>query len=61
MQDKKQAFKERIDSLIKRRKACWDMSDVFLQNKDAHGLHDMGVEIQALDRAITELSKVFNA
>jgi hypothetical protein len=38
-----------------REKVCWDMAGVFLRNKDAHGIHDMGVEIQALQRAITEL------
>ena len=30
-------------------------SQVFLLNEDAHGIHDMGVEIQALDRAIKEI------
>jgi hypothetical protein len=34
------------------------MAEVFLQNKDAHGIHDMGVEIQALQRAITEIEKL---
>ena len=44
-----------LDNLQYREKICWDMAEVFLQNKDAHGIHDMGVEIQALQRAITEL------
>ena len=34
------------------------MSKVFLENKDAHGLHDMGVEIQSLERALAELEAI---
>lgn len=34
------------------------MSKVFLDNLDPHGLHDMGVEIQALQRAATEIRKL---
>jgi hypothetical protein len=49
---------ESLDSLKYREKICWDMAEVFLQNKDAHGIHDMGVEIQALQRAITEIEKL---
>jgi hypothetical protein len=48
----------RLKSLAEREKVCWDMAKVFLENKDAHGIHDMGVEIQALQRAITELNKL---
>jgi hypothetical protein len=33
------------------------MCEVFLHSKDAHGLHDMGVEIQGLNWAIRELEK----
>ena len=33
------------------------MAKVFLENRDAHGIHDMGVEIQALQRAITEIER----
>jgi len=46
---------ERIENIKKRIDICWQMSGVFLENKDAHGLHDMGVEIQALQRALDEL------
>jgi hypothetical protein len=49
---------ENLKSLTEREKICWDMARVFLENKDAHGIHDMGVEIQALQRAITELNKL---
>jgi hypothetical protein len=49
---------EIIDSLGYREMICWDMAEVFLQNKDAHGIHDMGVEIQALQRAITEIKRL---
>jgi hypothetical protein len=48
-------IKERIDALRKREQVCWDMSEVFLHAKDAHGLHDMGVEIQGIQWAIREL------
>ena len=41
--------KERVLLSLKERKvACWGMAKVFLLNEDAHGIHDMGVEIQAL-------------
>ena len=46
---------ERIEKIKERINICWKMSGVFLENKDAHGLHDMGVEIQALQRALDEL------
>ena len=46
----------KILKLKERESICWSMAKVFLENKDAHGIHDMGVEIQALQRAITELS-----
>jgi hypothetical protein len=36
------------------------MAKVFLENRDAHGIHDMGVEIQALQRAILEVRKIVN-
>lgn len=49
---------ELIKSLSEREKACWAMAKVFLENRDAHGLHDMGVEIQALQRAKQELEKI---
>ena len=46
---------ERIIALQDRVRICWEMAGVFLQAKDAHGLHDMGVEIQGLNWAIREL------
>ena len=49
---------ELIDQIKYREKVCWDMAEVFLMNKDAHGLHDMGVEIQALERARKELESL---
>jgi hypothetical protein len=33
------------------------MASVFLHSRDAHGLHDMGVEIQGIQWAIRELEK----
>lgn len=49
---------EALDNLAWREEKCWDMAEVFLQNRDAHGIHDMGVEIQALQRAISEIRKI---
>lgn len=46
---------DRIASLSHRQSVCWDMAEVFLSSKDAHGLHDMGVEIQGIQWAIREL------
>jgi hypothetical protein len=51
-------IKNSISSLENREEVCWKMAKVFLENKDAHGIHDMGVEIQALQRAIAELKKI---
>jgi len=48
-------IQERIDALRRREDVCWEMADVFLHAKDAHGLHDMGVEIQGIQWAIREL------
>lgn len=50
-----------LDSLKSREEASWKMAKVFLENKDPHGIHDMGVEIQALQRAIAELKKLNEA
>lgn len=50
-----QAIEARIQSLRDRETICWAMSEVFLSSKDAHGLHDMGVEIQGIQWAIREL------
>jgi hypothetical protein len=44
-----------------REEKCWDMAEVFLQNRDAHGVMDMGAELQSLQRAINELEKLQNA
>lgn len=52
------AIRDAIKTLDTREETCWAMSRVFLENKDAHGLHDMGVEIQALQRARAELLKL---
>jgi hypothetical protein len=49
---------EALDSLGYREMICWDMAEVFLMNRDAHGIHDMGVEIQAIQRAKQELEKL---
>lgn len=51
-------IKERIERIKTLETICWEMASVFLENKDAHGIHDMGVEIQALQRAIAEIEKL---
>jgi hypothetical protein len=51
-------IEERITKLRENEQACWGMAKVFLSNADAHGLHDMGVEIQAIQLAIRELEKL---
>ena len=48
---------DQITLLRQRELSCWSMCEVFLHAKDAHGLHDMGVEIQGLNWAIRELEK----
>lgn len=53
-----QKVEDCLESLKSREENCWNMTKVFLENKDAHGIHDMGVEIQALQRAIAELKKL---
>ena len=55
------AIRDAIKSLENREETCWAMSRVFLENRDAHGLHDMGVEIQSLQRAKAELEKLYEA
>ena len=53
--------KEALDNLRWREAKCWDMAEVFLQNRDAHGVMDMGAELQSLQRAINELERLQNA
>ncbi len=45
-------------SLKQREDICWQMAKVFLVNKDAHGVMDMGAELQSLQRAIQEVEKL---
>ena len=52
------AAPDRIRDLKAREQVCWAMSGVFLHAKDAHGLHDMGVEIQGIQWAIRELEGI---
>lgn len=47
-----------LKSLEKREADCWMMTGVFLENRDAHGVMDMGAELQALQRAIQEIKKL---
>jgi len=47
-----------LNSLKAREESMWKMTAVFLENKDAHGVMDMGAELQAIQRVITELSRL---
>jgi len=51
----KLTIKNRIAALRYRETVCWNMAGVFMSAEDAHGLHDMGVEIQGIQWAIREL------
>jgi hypothetical protein len=51
----------RIAALRYRETVCWNMAGVFMSAKDAHGLHDMGVEIQGIQWAIRELEPLVEA
>ena len=48
---------DQIAALRKREAICWDMLGVFLDSRDAHGCHDLGVEIQGIQWALRELEK----
>lgn len=47
-----------IAALEEQKRVFWETAQAFLDNRDPHGIYDMGVEIQALDRAIAELRKL---
>ena len=47
-----------LNSLKIRRQATWQQAKVYLENRDSHGIMDMGAEIQALDRAIKEIESL---
>ncbi len=49
---------ELLKSIKKREKDCWAMAQTFLDNRDAHGVMDMGAELQALERAVKEVEKI---
>lgn len=34
----------------------WSMAEVYLQQRDSHGIMDMGAELQALERTLRTLS-----
>lgn len=58
MSDIKDKLERSLVSLEKRRAHCWDMVSVYTESKDAHGVMDMGSELEALNRAIDEIKKV---
>jgi hypothetical protein len=53
-------LENQIDELLDRENICWAMAGVFLANRDAHGVMDMGAELQALQTAGRELCKAMS-
>lgn len=50
--------KDILAGLKQREEHCWLMVKVFMDNRDAHGVMDMGAELQSLDRATKEVEKI---
>jgi hypothetical protein len=44
--------------LQRKEQYCWQMAQTFLDNRDAHGIMDMGAELQALERARKEIEAI---
>lgn len=49
---------ELITSIKARQNSCWVIAQMFLDNRDAHGVMDIGAELQALERAQKEIEKL---
>lgn len=47
-----------LADIDERIEAMWQAVALFTRNRDAHGVMDMGAELQALQRAKAELAKV---
>lgn len=47
-----------LESLKAREATCWAMAQTFLDNRDAHGVMDIGSELESLKRAIMEVGKL---
>ena len=41
-----------ISRLMQRKAQTWEMVRQFYEMRDSHGVHDMAVEVQAIERAI---------
>jgi hypothetical protein len=52
------AIHDRLANLAEREATCWQMAKMFLDQRDPHGLHDIGVEIEGLRRAQAELKEL---
>lgn len=52
------SFDEALKDLYTELSACWQMAEIYLRKKDARGLHNVGLEIQAIDKAINEIEKI---
>ena len=51
--------KQEILASVKQRKdVCWQMAQAFIDNRDSHGVMDIGAELEALERAEKELEKL---
>jgi hypothetical protein len=49
---------ELLENIKQREENCWKMAQTLLDNRDAHGVMDMGAELQALQRARREIEKL---
>lgn len=47
-----------LEDIRDRQETIWKMAETFLKQRDAHGIMDMGAELQALERAYKEVEKV---
>ncbi len=47
-----------IDTLERDIHSCWNMMEVFMRSRDARGIHNTSIEIQTLERTLTEIKKL---
>ena len=52
------SFDQVLKDLYIEQSACWQMAEIYLRKKDARGLHNVGLEIQTIDKAINEIEKI---
>jgi hypothetical protein len=54
-------IKRELAAIEARKEAVWGMASAYLDAKDAHGIMDMGAELQALDRVAQALRALLAA